>query len=358
MSKTKNDTEFLLPSDTERQKIFYWLKKISSITAWRRVFEYYKIWATATENSLRVADENGWGDDTSLPHAEYALILKCLAHCEEGVIRLSKGDKRVFKFDANGEFAMAARMLSHWTQMLERIELGENGIREHTPLWPEFCQALTALGQAWGECAQEILEPRYFEDPAQTLYGKWLQKQLQTMPFPPELVPVPDPIDNTFVRTGDDTPCSGIWEPIDVPKISFISLVTRSPKPQPPFKITGAMNYLHMGAKAPQISVETANDSFELDTTWRLLWRDDRYNDGNVPAEEAGYRFTKPDKLIPPGPAITVLKNILWAESGDVAKVGGKWLVESDLNASITLQQGEKLPQHIGRDVRWVLAES
>lgn len=301
MNPSIPDDAVKLPSDLERQQIFYWLKRVSSVTAWRRILEYYKAWAAATENSLRVAEEHDWGDETSLPQSEYALVLKCLAHCEEGVNRLSKGDKRVFKFDANGEFAMARRMLFHWAQMLYRIEIGENCIKKHTPLWTEFNEALLEACQAWQECAQQILEPRYLEEPGLTLYGQWLQKELATMSFPDELALVPDPLDNTFVHTNEYTPCSGIWEPVDVPKPSFLSLFTRAPKPQPPFKIVGAMNYLHGGSKAPKITVETATDSLDLDTAWRLLWRDDRYKDGAIPEDEAHYRFTRP-YLVQPEP--------------------------------------------------------
>ncbi|CAN7410325.1 Imm71 family immunity protein [Pseudoduganella sp. LjRoot289] len=345
-----------LPTGLERQQIFYWLKRVSSVTAWRRIFEYYKAWATATENSLREADENGWGEETSLPQSEYALILKCLAHCEEGVSRLARGDKRVFKFDANGEFAMARRMLFHWAQMLYRIEIGENCIKIHTPLWVEFNEALTKACQAWQECALQVLEPRYLGEPGLTLYGQWLQKELATMTFPSELALVPDPVENTFVRTDEYTPCSGIWEPIDVPKPSFLSLLTGAPKPQPPFKIVGAMNYLHGGSKAPRITVETATDSFRLDTTWRLLWQDDRYNDGIIPEEEAHYQFTRPYLVQPAPQPLIVPEETTWAESGTPAPLSGKWLVESDLNASIILTKGDKLPLHNGRKVRWVLA--
>lgn len=348
----------MLPSDFERKQIFYWLKKVSSVTAWRRIFEYYKIWANATENSLRKADEEGWGNETSLPQSEYALILKCLAHCEEGTNRLSKGDKRVFKFDANGEFAMAQRMLSHWTQMLYRIALGESRINENTPFWSEFCDAVSSLGQAWGECGVQILEPNYLDEPARTLYGDWLKAELKILPFPGELAPVPDPTNNTFVRTTDYTPCSGIWEPIEAAKPSILNLLTGAPKPQSPFKVVGAMNYLHGGSKAPKITVETATDNIDLDTTWRLLWRDDRYIDGTIPEEEVYYKFNKPDAVLTPAPLIWAPKETIWAASGAAAQAAGKWLVESDLNASVTLQKGEKLPLHQGREVRWVLADN
>jgi hypothetical protein len=271
---------------------------------------------------------------------------------------LGKGDKRVFKFDANGEFIMAQRMLSHWVQMLGRIEIGENYIEKHTPRWPEFCLAVTSLAQAWGECGINILEPRYLGEPALTYYGVRLREQLSTMPFPDQLPLVPDPLDNKFVRTNSITPCTGIWEPVDVPKRPFLSLITGADKPQPPFKIVGAMNYLHGGSRAPRITVETDDDSIDLDTTWRLLWRDDRYKDGTVPPGEAHYRFTKPDKVQPPAPPIWGAEDIVVGESGAAVPVGGKWLPEADISASVMLNQGDILPLHQGREVRWILAQN
>ena len=359
MNKPNQDGTVLVPSDMERRQIFYWLQKVSSVTAWRRIFEFYKSWADATEKSVRDADDRGWGDKTSLPQSDYALILKGLAHCEEGVLRLGKGDKRVFKFDASGEFVMASRILLHWSEMLHRIELGDNGIDEvHTPFWVEFCETLSFTCLAWRECAMPILEPHYLGEPAPILYNTWLKNELKKLPFPDELELVPDPRDNLFVRTNEYTPASGIWEPIEgsPTKPSFLSLFTSAPKPQPPFKIIGAMNYLHGGSKAPQIKVATANDSVKQDATWRLLWRDDRYSDGTVPAKEAPYRFNEPKNVQVQSPAVGVTEEIMWAESGAAVPIRGTWLVESDMTASVILAKGERLPLHQGREVRWVLA--
>lgn len=292
----------MLPSAYERRKIFYWLQRISSLTAWRRILGFYEAWAAATENSLRVADEQGWADKTSLTHGEYALILKCLAHCAEGVRRLAKGDKRVFKFDANGEFVMAERMLTHWAEMLNRIEIGESRVNPYVPLWEPFCKALDALSGAWSECAPDLLESRFLEDAAPTVYGQVLVKILQTTPFPPTLQAVPDPLDNTFVRTGRAIPCSGIWEPIKVAKgekNSMRSIFMPAMDPQAPFELAGTMNYLHGGSNAPQVAVVTADNFLEIDTTWRLLWRDDRYQDGSVPAIESEYQFIESPADLP-----------------------------------------------------------
>jgi hypothetical protein len=285
----------MLPTDIERAQIFFWLKKVSSATAWRRIFEFYRVWTVSAENSLRVADENGWAGKTAIPTSDYLLILKGLRHCEDGVIQLSKGDKRVFKFDANGKFAMARRILFHWAEMTTRIEQRENIIDEnHTPFWIEFCETLTSACQAWQECAQHVLEPRYLDEPGLTLYGDWLRNELALLHFPENLPTPPDPSDNVFIKTGDIIPCSGIWEPIDEKKTPLTRIFNRAVPPTRPFNPVGAMNYLHGGSKAPRITVETETDNIDFDTTWRLLWSDERYLDEEIPIEEKSYRFNEP----------------------------------------------------------------
>lgn len=295
MKTTIDRSMIMLPTDIERAQIFFWLKKVSSATAWRRIFEFYRVWTVSAENSLRVADENGWAGKTAIPTSDYLLILKGLSHCEDGVIQLSKGDKRVFKFDANGKFAMARRILFHWAEMTTRIEQGENIIDEnHTPFWVEFCETLTSACQAWQECAQHVLEPRYLDEPGLTLYGDWLRNELALLHFPENLPAPPDPSDNIFIKTGDIIPSSGIWEPVDEKKTPLTRIFNRAVPPTRPFNPVGAMNYLHGGSKAPRITVETETDNIDFDTTWRLLWSDERYLDEEIPIEEKSYRFNEP----------------------------------------------------------------
>lgn len=349
-----------LPSDEERKKIFYWLQRVSSVTAWRRILELYKTWASTVQESVRIADLKGWSNETSLPDSEYIGFLKCLVHCEQGVRRLGKGDKRVFKFDANGEFEMGSRKLGHWSIMMGRLEIGENGISPQTPLWPQFCDTLMAVGTAWGECGPHILEPRYLDEPGLTLYGDWLEKKLTEMPFPEDLPFVPSPINDVFVRTNEFTPYSGIWEPIATPgpvAAGALSLFTRTPKPKPPYRIVGAMNYLHGGSRAPRISVETAGDIFDLNTTWRLLWRDDRYEDGTVPEAESQYAFTEPQKFLT-RPAFWLTGERTFANTGEITPVSGKWIAESDPSISVDIERGRIMPLHDGSVVRWVLSRT
>jgi hypothetical protein len=348
----------MLPSELERRQIFYWLKRISSYTAWNRILGYCQSWAEVTEASVRTATNNGWAEKTGIPEADLTGILKSLAHFEEGVRRLRLGDKRVFKRDANGEFAMAGLKSSYWWTVIYRIETGESGIDDaHTPLWDQFKASLRLYAAANRECEPDIIESEWIGDPSRTVYGDYLREHLPKMHFPDPLPDVPDPRDNLLIPTGKDIPCSGIWEPIEAPVKKGFSLFRNEDASHGPFKPAGCMNYLHGGSTAPQASLETAHANPNADVTWRLLWRDDRYEDGTIPAEEADYVFVEPQAATPaPAPETTTPSDVVFGETGQPAPRAGRWLVEHDLHASVTLKVGEALPEHEGRAVRWVLA--
>ncbi|QEE26260.1 hypothetical protein CS053_01035 [Rhodanobacter glycinis] len=350
----------MLPSELERKQIFYWLKRISSYTAWNRILGYYKAWADTVEQSVRIAVDKGWIKETGMPESDLIAILKALSHFEEGVRRLRSGDKRVFKRDANGEFAMGNIQYNYFRELLHRIDTGDMGIDEaHTPLWDEFKHTLNLLGRASDECWPEIIESRWIGDPSRTVYGDYLREHLPKMPFPCPLPDTLEPNNNLLIPTGKNIPCSGIWEPIEAPIKKGFSLFRNEDASHGPFKPAGCMNYLHAGSPAPQASLETTDANPNADVTWRLLWRDDRYEDGTIPAEEASYVFLEPQTVAPvPVAQVVVPSNIHVAKTGQAAPYAGRWLVENDLQASVTLAQGEPLPQHNGRVVRWVLAES
>jgi hypothetical protein len=358
MNASSSSRAVMLPGDNERRQVFYWLQQVSSYTAWRRVFGYYQAWADATEQSVRMASDQGLLD-SRIPEADYVQILQGLAHCEEGIRRLGAGDKRVFKFDPNGEFAMAARLPDYWSQLLARIELGEHPPIDAatTPGWLNFKYTLTQLTEAWAECSLAILEPRDIDAPSRLPYGVWLQTHLPTFTFPANLRQVPDPAEIILVATGQALPCSGIWEPVDAPKPNGMSLLRHVPVPKGPFAVVGGMNYLHDGSNAPRASLETADDNPEIDTVWRLLWCDDRYLDGRIPAEENAYVFRKPEAHRHSTPVTETIDGTIWAESGQAVSRAGRWLLEDDLHVAVTLQEGDVLPLHHGQGKRWVLAD-
>ncbi|WP_108817202.1 Imm71 family immunity protein [Xanthomonas fragariae] len=348
-----------LPNELERRQMFYQLKKESSFTAWNRMLELYQAWAGVTEESVRQADAKGWLDKSGIRESHYVRILKGLAHQEEGVRRLRKGDKRVFKFDANGEFVMGHRTVSHWLELVWRIEIGENGINEAlTPLWNEFCTRLREIANLRAEIWSDIIESPYFEDSAPSIYGRWFQENVARMHFPPVIPEVPNPVENTLIATGSRIPCSGIWEPVDAPKPKKFSLFSKPDVPTGFLPYIGALNYLHGGSPAPQAGQIVRDTNIDIDVVWRLIWRDDRYEDGTIPDEEAGYVFMKSEPPpVPQEAATDAARRQVSAMSGQRASQAGRWLVMDDLNAAAQFNAGDELPLHEGRKVQWVLAE-
>lgn len=296
-SYTNPNASVMLPADHERGQIFYWLKQASSYTAWSRIYSFYQAWGNAAEDCRRLALDAGVEDSTRLSEFNYLRILKGVAHCEKAISQLRKGDKRIFKYDADGELAMANQPLSHWVNHLMRIDWGEHPMIDDssTPGWTRFHNTLSDLADAWRECAPDILESPHLDDAAYTVYGEWLQQKLPTMRFPSSIPAVPDPKEPILVATGKPVPHSGIWEPVETPKARFSAIFRRSAPIDGPLAIVGCMNYLHGGSLAPRATLETDDDNREVDTVWRLLWRDNRYEDGTVPDEEHDYMFLEPD---------------------------------------------------------------
>ena len=350
-----------LPNELERKQIFYSLKRWTSYTAWKRILDFYQAWADVAEESLREASALGLEEKTGIHESTLVLILKGLADIDEAVTRLKQGDKRIFKYASYSELAQAFRPLDHETEMLWRLAEGEIGINyEATPLWDRYARAVTQLTEAWSECSLNAIQPNFdgaVETVASTLFNDYLKAQLSRMVFPDPLPAVPDPIDSLFVRTGRVIEYSGIWEPIDAPAPKIISLF-RPSSLKGPFPVVGTMAYLHGGTAAPNMASEGTRGKGEP-TTWRMLWRDDRYEDGAISEEEKHYVFLQPAQ-IEEAKALTRSQpsaaSLIVAESGEGAPVAGRWLVEDDLHASVDVAAGEELPLHKGRKVRWTLA--
>ena len=285
------DKSLLLPNERERQQIFHLLKRYSSWTAWNRIREYFKKFADITEESVRQADNSGLLHKTyelcktSITYNDYIDITQAYALFDEGVRRLGKGDKRVFTYDeANGFFARAMVITEHYSTAKRKLDYEEISWKKGTPLMKEFFDTLGEMTHAWRECGSRILEPRSLDQPAYTRYDLWHAVYLPKLSYPDHLPEVPEP-KNVFVKTGEEVPCSGIWEPV-----------------KEGMERLGAMHYLHGGVPAPKATLtykknsdrELGYSAVPTNVIWRLIWCDDRYKDGTVPEEEQDYRFDLP----------------------------------------------------------------
>lgn len=363
----------LIPTTLERQKIFYHLKKCSSYTAWNRVLGYYKTWANIFEKSVIEAEDKAAvnGEAPKIGTQEFVFVLKGYSTYEKCVDLLRQGNKSPFRYDGLLCFAVASRPLNYWGEFTVRLDIGEYVFDKNTvPFWNEINASLDNLGDAWGEIGNPILQTSDPRDPAPfALYQRgrdfgfngvqWKENDRQVYPpyhFPAQLPEVPDPQEVVLVTFGEVVPVSGIYEPINVPapKRRMLSLL----KPPPitgPFEVVGAMNYLHGDSTAPHIG----EGRDPIPTTWRLLWKDDRYLDGTIPAEEAGYVFNKPSAPVAhtSAPATSSQDDLVYARSSERTSKAGVWAVQNDLQARQTFALGDVLPLHKGAEVTWVWCE-
>jgi hypothetical protein len=358
----------LIPTALERQKIFYHLKKISSYTAWSRILGYYKAWADIFEKSVSEAEDAATPDKPAEVGTEQLIfVLKCLSACEKSVELLRQGNMAPIRYDGLACFAVAKRAIKYWVEHQMHFEDGDIAFHpERVPYWNEIKEAHRKLGSAWFEL-ESVLETSATDDAAPfALYQRgrdfgfngvpWVDDHGRVFPphhFPANLPEVPNPQEVVLVKNGDTVPFSGIYEPIEVPapKRKLVSLFTKAAAPAGPFDIMGAMNYFAADGLVRHIGEGRS----VVPTTWRLLWKDDRYLDGTIPAEEAGYMFNRPHVASGfSAVAAPVADTLVYARSGERASKAGTWAVQDDLQGRQSFALGEILPLHQGREVTWV----
>lgn len=362
----------LIPTAIEREKIFYHLKKCSSYTAWNRVLPCYQAWADILEKSVaEAADRSTFESPAYLKTQELVFVLKGLSTFEKCLSLLRRGDKSLFRHDGGTCLAVASRPLDFWSEIWGRGEVFSGAMNDPNlvPYWDEILSAYQLTSRTWAEMGVHIRDASDTYDAApfalwdegrQFFFNNRAYKNPfndDVMPpynFPSTLPEVPDPTEVVLVGYGDYVPCSGIWEPVkaEAPRRKLLSMFNKPEMPSGPFEIVGSMNYLHEHSTAPHIG----EGREPIPTTWRLLWKDDRYMDGTIPKEEADYVFNEPrDRAAETSNSSASASDpIVFARSGEKVIKAGIWAVQEDLQARQIFGLGDTLPMHQGREVTWV----
>lgn len=254
-------------TDDDRRKIFWYLKRKTSYTAWSREAKIFDRFADVFAKQVReqpiVAGsmfEANWTPFLSM-------VVKAQASYEQALDRLRQGDRTVFLQNSRGAMVDATILSEHWY-----VELINNGPRgDHTysgkyvpameDLMREFVLAVADRG---------YLQPRMADTPAPEAWDSFWPALYAQLPLPAQLDDVPLPAGETVVRSGTEVPVFGIYEP-------HIQ--------------DGCMNYLLGGTPAPTLweTDGAGSTGNALSVNWRLIWEDCRYRDGTIPAEERLY---------------------------------------------------------------------
>jgi hypothetical protein len=297
-----------IPTDHERQALFAWLKQASSLSAWRRLYSHHQVFVDTVAKAY-VDEQSTPGMALTIATERYTSVLQSHDAFYVALERLAKGDRRCFTYlGAPGHFSQGLLNVKWWQGMYSGSYSGRNGwAPANSPHWPEIEKAMHDCLAALSDIGV-VLQPRGMDDPAPiSSAGEYLSNphsslikhwaSLSVLPAVPTAV-APE----ILVATGKVIPCYGIWEPV---RIGRISGTGRTPKglkysladsrEVDGRMLDGCMNYLHADFEAPTIEFEEdapRNDG--RTTTWRLVWRDDRYGKNPIPEEENHYVFVRP----------------------------------------------------------------
>lgn len=295
-----------IPTDHERRALFGWLKQASSLTAWRRLYTFHQVFVDAVSAAYE-DEQNTPALASTIPTDWYADVLRSQHAFGVAIDRLARGDRRCFAFlGAPGHFNEGLRNVQWWQDMYGGRFSGRNGFDPaDSPHWPVILRAIHECLAALSDIGV-VLQDRVSDDPApvssvpdyvtvpwSSLPKHWL-RQGTILPVPTAAVP------EVLVPTGHVIPFYGIWEPVRIRPATATTPTGASYELPESWDadgrtLDGAMNYLHRDFAAPTIAFEEdvpRNDG--RPTTWRLVWRDDRYGDKPIPDEESSYVFVQP----------------------------------------------------------------
>ncbi|WP_206759106.1 Imm72 family immunity protein [Massilia sp. CFBP 13647] len=327
-------------SENDRRKLFWYLKRKSSYTAWEGRAAAFDTFAEVFERQVKeepVFVEAGVDSEWATHWDQfYMQVLKAQVLYEQGLARLRVGDRSVWRYNERGVFLDALNIQNYWWTAL--VNHGPYGDVHFQGKYVEEMTKAIDNASSYVKATAGIVESMQAEPPAHEFWSEEaMDRLIRTVPFPENLPDVSAAVTDVTVHTGHPVPCYGIYEP-QVPD--------------------GCMNYLLEGAFAPQaVNVDEADGGLIVrHAVWRLIWEDTRYLDGIIPVEEQSYfPLAAPMKATPP---IFVDHDPLIQQGSDqLASRTGVWVLVHKIDVRQHFRAGEKLPQYEGRDVTWIWTE-
>jgi hypothetical protein len=328
----------------DRKKVFWYLKRKTSYTAWSRAAAAFDDFSAIFKKQVVEqphAPAPGFGPTKW--DQKYVEILRAQVLFEQGLVTLRQGDRSVWRYNERGVLRDALMIGNSW--FTELIYGGERGDHEfygkylddlkvaiqkfnRAQLDVGYVQSMMSGTRAplfWGEWIECTLNNEVY--PRNPQYGFSQEKTGTPLVFPNPLPGIPDAVHDIQISTGDLVPADGIYEP----QVK-----------------DGCMNYLLMETGAPSLAEAGAKSR---PVVWKLIWEDVRYIDGQIPVEERLYFLPES------APQVTqslLAPDVVSALSGDVCPVDGYWVVMDELDTRLELKCGAKMPQSHGREVTWV----
>lgn len=281
--KTQWSAEKMTPDD--RKKLFWYLKRQTSYTAWKRKMDAFDAFAAIFKKQVieePIADDSLYNTNWEFFYPE---ILRAQVLYEKALARLLQGDRSVWLYNERGLFGDADNISEHWyialifhgpqvdiffagkylEEMMEAIETFI--ITGRDTGYKQSMMGDRPAAECWDESMYCILNNELY--PRYPKPGDEKRKLASLIKYPDTLPEVSAPKQEVLIGTGENTPVFGIYEP----QVK-----------------DGCMNYLLQDTPAPLYGREWDNPRRVI---WRLIWEDTRYFDGIIPDEEAQYFVEK-----------------------------------------------------------------
>lgn len=328
--KTQWSAGKMTPDD--RKKVFWYLKRRTSYTAWKRAADAFDAFAVIFKKQVVEQPHAKGLMDGTYWEPFYSEILKAQVLYEQGLERLLQGDRNVWLYNDRGILGDATTISNSWYS-----ELVNNGARGDHFYDGKYVEEMTDAIKRFDATSDDLgyLQSMMADTPAPECWTTFWYDRFSKLPLPVPLPDVPVPAAEILVKTNDEVPVFGIYEP----QVK-----------------DGCMNYLLAGTPAPKLEITdgTYVVGQPISVIWRLIWEDTRYLDGSIPEEEALY-FPPEVEAIQPT-VISVSSDIQpSAPTGALCPQSGNWVVLDDINGKQAFQKGERLPRYQERDVIWLL---
>lgn len=372
-------------TEDDRRREFWLLKRSTSYTDWKRCRDRYAVFVDLLERQCKEEPTGRMGArqlavevagtqrliaqgvlppsalngienyyTTKWDARTYADALRGLALYDAGLARLRQGDRSVWLHNSQGALEDACNVAMHYYALIYQggpkggdgmeyygkyvfamkaalLWAMENGGFSAGGLQPAMANMSSA--SVWDETRRIDFQGK--QD--MLILGERDSLLMQTSHLT-SLPDVPAPADEILVQTGQPCPVFGIYEP-----------QVRD----------GVMTYMCQGQEALRYGEPCWYPGGGQPVSWKLIWTDERYLDGKIPDEESSYfpPEAEPDFSAWVGEELDTdapRDQLIALRTGEPASYSGTWAADTDLGGRVLWRKGDRLPQHKGRDVRWV----
>ncbi|MFM0691359.1 Imm72 family immunity protein [Paraburkholderia graminis] len=355
-------TQYDMQDDSTQRQVFWLLKRLSSYSLWARKRDAWETFTNAYEKAVKTWPKS---DPEQMSADLLPTIYEMLSLYNKGLDELAKGQRFVWREGQPFRSAIT-NYYSVTSYFFTDPRYWERGQQEAP--YPPRVEALNRLMRAseyHGE--QSPLEVPYlphlsahWTSPGGLLNPDAYKYEFYQLPYPvfPSNLPEVPPGTEQIVRSGQEVPVDGIWEPVAISREKVLGVIAFGAKRE---KNEGCFNYLVAGTRAPTITGEVHAATGKVDkvsTHWRLVWEDTRYKDGVIP-DESEYFLERAPTDAPtdhgqPAEEIEV-------RTGDVCPVTGIWEAKDFENHRMEVSKGKVMPDVLAsvpgsgeRRVHWV----